>query len=348
MLVREITKKDQEVFDAAVSHPLQSFAWGEFRSKTGLKVERVGAFEDDRLKTGCQVTIHPVPKLGYNIGYFPKGPMPDETQLSVLKDIGKRHNCILIKLEPNVGIKASGKQKRAHESVRKYLMENGCQEGRPLFTKYTFQIDLSRSEEELMAGMKSKTRYNVRVAERNGVKVVEDNSQNAFEWYLKLTKETTKRQRFYAHDLEYHKRMWKAMHKSDIARLLIARVGNEVLVAWVVFVFNGVLYYPYGASSSKRRELMASNLMMWEAMKFGKKLGCKQFDMWGSLGLEPNKKDPWYGFHRFKEGYGGDLIEFLGTYDLVLKPQVYQLYRMADAVRWKVLRAKAGLRGLLG
>ena len=69
------------------------------------------------------------------------------------------------------------------------------------------------------------------------------------------------------------------------------------------------------------------------------------FDMWGSLGPEPNQKDPWFGFHRFKKGYGGQLVEFLGTYDLVLDPPVYKVFRAADDLRWKLLRLKTKLRG---
>jgi lipid II:glycine glycyltransferase (peptidoglycan interpeptide bridge formation enzyme) len=83
---------------------------------------------------------------------------------------------------------------------------------------------------------------------------------------------------------------------------------------------------------------MANNLMMWEVIRFGKSQGCTKFDMWGSLGPEPDQKNPWYGFHRFKEGYGGQLMEFVGTYDLVLSPTLYTLFRRADGLRWKVLR----------
>lgn len=347
MLVREVSSKDREAFDKAAEHPLQSFEWGEFRKKTGVAVERAGVFEGDKLTAGYQVTIHKVPKTSYNVGYFPKGPETDETQLKILKDIGDRNNCVMVKLEPNVGVKVKEGNKDAHKKTREFLMNQGCQEGRSLFTRYTFQIDLMKSEEELLAAMKSKTRYNVRLAERSGVKIVEDSSVEAFEEYLKLTEETTKRQRFYAHSLDYHRKMWKEMHKADIARLLLAKWQDKTLVAWVVFVFNDVLYYPYGASSSQKRELMASNLMMWEAIKYGKRMGCKTFDLWGSLGPDPDKKDPWYGFHRFKEGYGGDLVEFVGTYDLVLKPQMYKLYRLADEARWKFLRAKAAVRNFL-
>ena len=105
-------------------------------------------------------------------------------------------------------------------------------------------------------------------------------------------------------------------------------------------MFNGILYYPYGASASEHREVMASNLMLWEAMRWGKTYGAKLFDLWGTPGPDPTPTDSYYGFHRFKLGYGPKLIEFVGTYDLVLKPVYYQLFNLVDRLRWIVMKLK--------
>ena len=78
--------------------------------------------------------------------------------------------------------------------------------------------------------------------------------------------------------------------------------------------------------------------MMWEAIRFGKTLGLKKFDMWGALGPNPNVKDPWYGFHRFKEGYGARLIEYVGSYDFVINNNLYFVYKILDKIRWFILR----------
>ncbi len=208
---------------------------------------------------------------------------------------------------------------------------------RPLFTKHTFQIDLTRGEDELLTRMNSKTRYNVRLAQKKGVKVVEDNSDRFFEAYLKLQKETTRRQKFFAHDEKYHRQLWKTLRPAKTAYLLHAVYKEEILVSWMVFLFNQVLYYPYGGSSVNFRNLMPSNLMLWEAIRWGKKHQAKIFDLWGSLGPNPDINDPWYGFHRFKEGYGGRLVEFIGSYDFIINPTLYKLYNLAENVRWKIL-----------
>lgn len=122
------------------------------------------------------------------------------------------------------------------------------------------------------------------------------------------------------------------------AHLLIAKYHNKTLTAWILFSFHDTLYYPYGASSTENRNVMASNLVMWEAIKIGKEMGLKYFDMWGALGQNPDKNDPWYGFHRFKEGYGAIHTEFVGSYDLIINPVAYQLYKVADKARWLYLR----------
>ena len=345
MIIRQIRPEEKELFDKAVSHPLQSWEWGEFREKTGLKVIRLGVFERERLVSGFQITFHKIPKTSYYIGYAPKCHAPNEAVINAFKKIGAENNCIFIKLEPNVGFPYNP-DVSSHpdfDKLKNFLFSQGCLYGRPLFTKYTFQIDLTKSEEDLFKSLKSKTRYNVRVALKNKVEIAEDNSPEAFEKHLKLTFETAGRQRFYAHNKDYHRKMWLTLRPTGMAHLLQAKYQGETLVSWILFKFNNVLYYPYGASSSLHREVMASNLIMWEAIRFGKKLGCSLFDLWGSLGSNPSPKDPWFGFHRFKAGYNPQLIEFIGSFDLVLKTTAYKLFTAADSLRWKWLKFKTAL-----
>ncbi len=308
-------------------HPLQSLLWGEFRKKTGVRV----ANADNLL-----ITIHPIPYTKYTIGYLPKGPDIDRDMLTKLIDIGKKYNCIFIQIEPNV-----------EKNTKEYKFKHLHKAAHPLFTKYTFILDLTKSEEELLKNMHSKTRYNIKLAEKKGVIITEDNSDEAFKEYLKLTQETTKRQKFYAHGKKYHELMWETIKpktskgSQDLtAHLLIAKYQEKTLAAWILFVLGDTLYYPYGASGSENREVMASNLMMWEAIKFGKRLGLKKFDMWGALEEKPNPKDPWYGFHRFKEGYGAKHTEFIGSFDYVINENLYFLYKIANRLRWILLRLK--------
>jgi len=341
-MIKEVSFRERKSFDKLAAHPLQSWAWGEFRKQTGVAVERLGFYENGQLTQGLQTTFHPIPLLGKTAGYVPKGFAPNEDQLAALKTLGEQHHALFIKLEPDVSAPIET-AKTQHQTLQKFLVDSGSRPGRPLFTPYTFKLDLTQSENQLFANLANKTRYNVRLAKKKGVEIFENTSPAGFDAYLKILRETTTRQGFYAHSPEYFQTMWQTLKDSGMMHIFNAVYQQMVLVSWIVFTFNGKLYYPYGASVREYREVMASNLMMWEVIRFGQKTGCTTFDMWGSLGPDPDQKNPWYGFHRFKEGYGGQLTEFVGTYDLVLQSGLYPLFRLGDDWRWKILRLRKKL-----
>ncbi len=336
MISGPVSPSDRTLFNANVCHPLQSYEWGEFREETGVKVIRRLFSENGKTTGAFTLTIHPIPRTPWTIGYLPKGTFPTGELLSDLREIGKAENCLFIQLEPEVV-----KSHQTEEDIKQLPLRPSV---RPLFTKYSFVLDITPPEEELLKNMHQKTRYNIRLAERKGVTIIEDNSDTAFETYWRLTEETTKRQHFYAHTKSYHQKQWTAFPhtKTDnslSSHLFLAKFADKVLAAWILFMFQDVLYYPYGASSREHRELMASNLLMWEAIRFGKRNGLSMLDMWGALGPQPDTSDPWYGFHRFKEGYGATLTEYIGSYDLVLKPLLYKGFAFANSLRWLLLRS---------
>lgn len=301
--------------DKIATHPLQTSYWAEFRRKWGNEILET--------KYGI-LTLHKLPLGGYKLGIFEKGPTPTKQMLTELREIGKKNNLIFIKLEPN-----TPKSPKLIES----MINEGSVQGRRLFTPTTFQIDLSPSEENLLKSFTSKTRYNIRLAERKGVKVKEDDSEKAFERYLGLTRETVSRQGFYAHSEKYHRLMWQILRKAGIAHLLTATYQKEIITTWILFVWKNFLYYPYGASTEEHKNVMANNLMMWEAIKFGKKLGLTTFDLWG--------REEGKGFTKFKEGYNPKVVEFLGTWDLIINKPLYWIYRVAEWIRWPTLKIAA-------
>lgn len=325
--------KQKNLKSVVSNHPLQSREWGEFRKTWGNKTYWTNY---------GLLTIHHIPFTKYSVATFEKGPKPTREMLTELKKVGKEKNLIFIKLEPNFPVSINNQPLTIDHSqkVKDLLRNSGAVPGKTLFTPTTFWIDLTKSEDDLMKSFTSKTRYNIRLAERKGVEITEDNSDNAFEKYLELTFETTKRQGFYAHTPKYHRLLWKYLytlpvsHSSQpIAHLLTACYRNEIITTWIVFTYGDFLYYPYGASTDKYKEVMANNLMMWEAIKFGKKLGLKTFDLWG--------REEGKGFTKFKEGYSPQIVEFLGTWDLVINKPLYSLYRIAEKIRWNLLRLKA-------
>lgn len=339
MELKPITVAEKKAYNKLVTHPLQSYEWGEFREKTGVKVIRQGIYTDGKLSDGFTLTIHPIPNTPWTIGYLPKGTLPTKQLIKILREVGKREHCIFIQLEPNV--------RNDTDAVKKLFALGLKTAVRPLFTRFTFILDLTKTEDELLKSFHQKTRYNIRVAQKHNVTVSERSNGDNFATYLRLTDETTKRQKFYAHTHSYHQTQWDSLPHEATApynelssHLLVANYNMKTLAAWIVFAFHDTLYYPYGASSSEHRETMASTLMMWEAIKFGKRLGLKRFDMWGALGPEPDQLDPWYGFHRFKQGFHPEHVTFVGSFDLLIHPVLYQGYKVADKLRWLYLRLK--------
>lgn len=309
---------DNKNWNEHITHPLQSWEWGEFRKAMGIDVVRT--------KHG-QLTFHRVPYTPWVIGYFPKGPQPTPEMLHDLKLLGASKHAIFIQLEPNIVV-----------SQNDTLIPGLRRSHHPLFTKYTFVLDLTTPEEDLLKAMHSKTRYNLRIAQKHDVTVSEDNSEAAFTEYLRLNEETTGRQGFFAHNTQYHQTMWRMMHGSGIAHLFTATYQGEILAAWILFAWNKTLYYPYGTSSREHREVMAPTLLLWEIVRWGKANGFTSFDLWGAMGPEPDTKDPWFGFHRFKQGFNPLLVEHIGSFDLVINPLLYKLYTLADTVRWFLLK----------
>lgn len=303
-------------------HPLQTKEWGEFRKEWGNEID----FIDKNL-----IILSKIPFTKYTIGTVMKGTDIARSHLAIFEKVGRDHNSIFIKFEPNV----------LHDQklVDKYK-KMGLVEGKRLFTPTSFWIDLLRPEDEILKSFSSKTRYNIRLAQKHGVEVKIDNSDKAFEKYLELTTETNKRQGFYSHTPKYHKLMWKHLNKTQkikksknpIANLLTATYKGEIISTWILFAHDGFLYYPYGASTDKHKEVMANNLMMWEAIKFGKTLGLTIFDLWG--------REEGKGFTKFKEGYNPKIVEFLGSWDLVINKPLYYLYRMLEKIRWFILRLR--------
>src|SRR3989344_7081887 len=149
MNFEDIDEKYQGIYNQSVNHPLQTIEWGEFRKKTGINIIRRAVIEGNKVSNPYQITIHQTPGFPYLIGYFPKGQLPSKELLDELKQTGGEQGISFIQLEPNV---ENGQWSMVNGQLRPSF--------HPLFTKYTFILDLTKSEEELLKNMHQKTRYN--------------------------------------------------------------------------------------------------------------------------------------------------------------------------------------------
>ncbi len=312
-------------YNKLAHHPLQTWEWGAARKETGVEILRLSDG-----KNVFTLTLHSL-VYKYKIGYLPRSVIPSKTVLSFFSDYCKKNKIIFVKIEPDV-------EKSSNNETMKQF-NNLTISSHPLFPSWTQILDLNHTEDELLKSFHSKTRYNIRLAEKKGVVVKEMSDLDGFEIFSKLYFETCKRQKYYGHTPKYHKIIWENL-KKNIAHILIAFYDNVPLASYELFYFKNTLYYPYGGTSIQHRNLMASNLLMWEAIKLGKKLGATKFDMWGSLGPDYDPSNDWAGFTRFKEGYNTKFVEFVGSYDLVINPIFYKIYNFIYFLREIYLKLK--------
>jgi lipid II:glycine glycyltransferase (peptidoglycan interpeptide bridge formation enzyme) len=349
MLVREIGPGEKEVWNnfiarSACGHVVQSWEWGEFKKQMGNPPTRLGVFDNQVLLATAQYTLHPVPKTPFFIGYLPKGPVCDKNLqetlpeiLSAIRKTAQSQNCLLVRLEPNI----YSDNRLWVDSLVSWGLKKSPKD---VFAPHNFYLDLTKSEKELLSIMHPKWRYNIRLAERKGVKVREESNEEGLKKFLNLQRETARRDGFFVHPDSYYQKLFQVLQPAGMAYLLNAyKEGNSLvpLVSWLFFKFGQTLYYPYGASASFGREVMPSHAMMWAAINLGKKLGCTRFDLWGAAAPNAPADDPYTGFTKFKEGFRPARVSYLGAYDLVINLLGYKIFNFADKLRWTILKLKS-------
>ncbi len=306
MEFREVTDFDKTAWDDLAGHPMQTWAWGEFRNHR-QHISRLGVFEKDRLVRGYLVIWT---QIGiWTIGYVPMGVVPQPEDVEVLKTLGRKRKAIFIRMEP---LSQSG------------FMPGAFCKSRGLFKPESLWWNLEQSETNMLSTMHPKGRYNIKVAKRHGVIVYEDGSAEGLETHIQLLLETAKRQGVRFHTAEYHRQLWATLHP----RLFFAKFKDEIIASAMVFIHKNWAYYAYGGNSLEHREVMASTLLLWEIALKLQKNGVKIFDLWGN--------EPGTGFGQFKEKFGANKIKLLGSFDLPILSLIYPLFRTVEELRWKL------------
>ena len=305
-------------------HIVQSPEWGRFKTEYGTKAIRVGK---------VQYTVHKIPLTNKNFAYSPKiNPLLvdwDELKASLMEN-----KCIAINFDvPNI-IKNSEQE----PSAKADLQRNCVKSPNDTFAKYNIIMDIKPTLEEIEGNFHKKLKYNIHYAQKKGVKVTQATSLEDFERFYTLLKETALRQRYFIHPKKYYQLIWEHFKPLGMCHILNAEFEGETLASWMLFSYEKTLYYPYGGSSEKHKNLFASSIVAWEAIKLGKYLDCSTFDMWGAAKDPMNQNDPWYGFTNFKMKFGGKHVEYIDSYDLVINMPLYKLFNLSNELRWKILR----------
>lgn len=190
-------------------------------------------------------------------------------------------------------------------------------------------VEVSGSDEEIMAGMKEKGRYNIRIAQKRGVKV--EKSENIDEFY-EIFQDTAKRDGFEIRPKEYFKKMMEVLTPQGFAELLLARYNGKTIAAEIVTYYKETASYLYGASSSEDRNVMAPYLLHFESMRRARDKGCKYYDLL-AVNPEGQEKHKFAGIGRFKRQFGGKTVQLVGSWDYVLKPFWYKMFKFAEKMR---------------
>ena len=320
--------------------------------------------------------------------YVPKGPLMNWNDAALrarvlddLQTFARKQGAIFVKIDPDValgtGIPGSADMAEACPEgiIRRACPEgiirrdNGGQAVRSDLTRRgwlfssdqiqfrnTVLIDLTLSEDELLARMKQKTRYNVRLAEKKGV-TVRPGTLADLPMLYKLYAETSVRDGFVIRDENYYQTVWQTFMHSHVGKLeslnvgtfkpvnlptcepLIAEVEGQPVAAIFVFYFAGRAYYLYGMSRQTHREKMPNHLLQWEAMRRAKAAGCTVYDLWGAPDVF-DESDSMWGVFRFKEGLGGQVVRTLGAWDYPASTLLYKLYTQSIPRLLDIMRAR--------
>lgn len=292
----------------------------------------------------------PVPRLPLSILYVPKGPVLnyDDAQLrqSVLARLeqwARQEGAIFVKIDPDVARSRGLDPAIPHPAGKAFIAELEARGWRfsddQIQFRNTVELDLTLSEEELLANMKSKTRYNIRLAGRKDV-VVRRGTPDDFPMIAAMYETTAERNDFTIRPPGYYLDAWHSFYDAGMAQPLIAEYEGTALAAVIVVRYGRRAIYMYGASNNKERNRMPNYLLQWEAIRWAKEQGCDVYDFWGAPD-EFVESDSMWGVWRFKSGFEGEVVRHIGAWDYPARPLWYWAYTQIIPRYLSFLRARA-------
>ncbi len=337
---------DPEQWNAALArlpapHFLQTWEWGALKSCYGWQATRYLWLEDDRPRAAASVLTRRLGRWPSAVMYVPRGPTLDygdsallERVIARLEETARRERALFVKIDPDVRVDTA-----VGEAVVGLLRRRGWLASREQIQfRNTILLDLTRSPDDLMAAMKSKWRYNTRLAVRKGVTVRRGTLADLSLLYA-MYAETAARDGFVIRPEEYYHDAWSSFIGTGLAQPLIAEVEGDPVAMVIIFRFAQRAWYVYGASRAVHRDKMPNHLLQWEAMRWAREQGCVLYDMWGAPEVM-DESDPLWGVYRFKRGFGGQFVRYIGAWDFPLSRPGYWLYTMVmpnllAAMRWR-------------
>lgn len=312
-------------------HILQTPAWGQLKARFGWQAETVA---------GALVLFRRLP-LGLTLAYVPRLAWPDPEALpptlEALEDAARARRAIFLKLEPDLPDDPEHARTLAGLGFRP-----SPQTVQP---RRSLVLDLNGAEDDVLARMKQKTRYNVRLAAKKDVAARVATSLADVDAFNALMQATGERDRFGVHAPEYYRAAYELFAPAGQCALVLAEWQGEPLAGVMAFALGPRAWYFYGASSDRERQRMAPYLAQWGAIHWARARGAQWYDLWGvpdedeaalEAGFEARSDGLW-GVYRFKRGWGGQLVRSIGAWDRVFNPWLYAAYRVYVRLRRQTL-----------
>ncbi|MBV7330883.1 peptidoglycan bridge formation glycyltransferase FemA/FemB family protein [Chloroflexi bacterium TSY] len=366
-------------------HVLQSWEWGTIKSQTGWQAERYLLLDEVwNLRAAFQFLVRqPIPNIPFAIGYIPKGPLVDwsnpvqvEHVLSAIEQVAQSKNCLFVKIDPNVredisegtelirllsqrGWKRSHEQIQFKNSAYSSLIpvsankKDGSAKVGPHSHESGHKEMATPGERMLLEKMKSKWRYNIRLAARRGIQIRVGNLTDLTTFY-QLYAETGERDGFVIRPYPYYKTVWSTfLVAQDDANnpaggaLLLAEHPDESkpLAGLFLLRYGACTWYFYGASGKQRRRDMPNHLLQWEALRWAVQQGCTLYDWWGAPSNVDDPEDTLYGVWQFKRGFDAELQPHIGAWDWTPSPILHYLYREIVPDVFAILKSACGELG---
>jgi peptidoglycan pentaglycine glycine transferase (the first glycine) len=326
------------------AHFQQSWEWGELAPRLGGRVTRLAVCRDGQLVGGMQLFINPIRGGGTTLLYVPRGPAITTPSIEVLgplldaaRQVGAADRSIGLRLEPNVPEGAGVWTDRLSSLGLRPTWP-------PSQPRSSWVLDIAADEDALLAGMKQKTRYNIRLAGRKGVTASEGTEADLDAFYA-LYEETSVRDDFFIQEKEFYREMFSRFRAAGQFCLLLARLGDRTIAAVTLVRFGSTCWYVHGASSNEHRNLMATYLLQWEAIQRAKRWGCALYDF-RAIPDRLEEDQDMYGVYRFKEGFGGRAVTAMHTYAAAYQPTLFGLWQAYFSGRFALQEWRRQRRGL--
>ncbi|MGI5839963.1 MAG: lipid II:glycine glycyltransferase FemX [bacterium] len=352
MDVRLIRAAEKDYYNSYIEtapkgHFLQTYEWGELKAKTGWEPLRLVAEEKGIIKGAISILKRRLPLPGKSIFYAPRGPVIDvgdwdvfNALLAQVRRMARSHGAIFLKVDPDIPV--------TEQAVTDYFNKTGFVCGakgenfEAVQPKFVFRLDIARDLDAVFADFASKTRYNIRLAERKGVIVVSGADKEMLPAFYGILQETAARDRFLIRSYSYFDDIWELFVRAGKARLFMAEYEGKIIAGTLAFLLGDKAWYLYGASSNRHRNVMPNYLLQWEMIRWAKENGCAMYDFRGVSGdLSPD--NPLYGLYRFKKGFSGDFIEFIGEFDYPFSPTLYWVWNRGEPLYRSTRRQLAAL-----